>query len=48
VDQSGQHAQADPVGQPVCMTVFTTGAPVDHRNRFYVESVAAQYFYEPI
>jgi hypothetical protein len=48
VHQSGQHAQADPVGQPVCMTVFTTGAPVDHRNRFYVESVAAQYFYEPI
>ena len=45
--QSGQHTQTDPVGQPVRTTVFTTGTPVDHRNRSYVESVAAQYFYEP-
>jgi hypothetical protein len=48
VHQSGQHTQADPVGQAVRTTVFTTGAPVDHRNRSYVESVAAQYFYKPI
>jgi hypothetical protein len=42
VYQSGQYTQADPVGQPVRATVFTTGIPVDHGNRFYVESIAAQ------
>jgi hypothetical protein len=31
VDQSDQHTQADPVGQPACTTVFTTRLPVCHR-----------------
>jgi hypothetical protein len=32
VHQPGQHAQTDPVGQPVPTTVFTTGTPIDHNN----------------
>jgi hypothetical protein len=48
VHQSGQHTEADPVGQPVRATVSVTRIPVHHRCQSYVETVAAQYFYEPI
>jgi hypothetical protein len=44
VHQSGQHTEADPVGQPVLTTVFTTRILVGHRHLGYVETVAAQYF----
>jgi hypothetical protein len=48
VHQSGQHTEADPVGQPVRATVSVSRIPVHHRCQSYVETVAAQYFYEPI
>jgi hypothetical protein len=48
VHQSGQHTQADPVVQSVRATVSVTRIPVHHRCQSYVETVAAQYFYEPI
>ena len=37
VHQSGQHAEADPVGQPVRATVSGTRIPVHHRCQSYVE-----------
>jgi hypothetical protein len=46
--QSGQHTEADAVGQPVGPTAFTIGSFVGHRCKGYVKYVAAQYFYEPI
>jgi len=48
VHQSGQHTEADPVVQPVRATVSVTRIPVHHRCQSYVETVAAQHFYEPI
>ena len=44
VHQSGQHTQADPVGQLALTTVSVTRIPVHHECQSYVESVAAQYF----
>jgi len=32
VHQSGQHTKADPVGQPVVATAFTTRNPIGHRS----------------